>query len=143
MFEAVSRSGTDWIWNEDPSIDIADLVDDIDIVDIGVSVGSIDNCGEFWHEYTGERLPSEEVARARSDEIDGLKHYKVIEKAPIEECWNKIGKTPIGVRWVIVAQGDEVNTGYRARLVAKEFKADERLTCLQRRLRLRRRTVFH
>ena len=86
IFEAVSRSGTDWIWNEDPSIDIADMVDDIDIVDIGVSVGSIDNCGEFWDEYTGERLPSEEVARARSDEIDGLRQYKVIEKASIEEC---------------------------------------------------------
>ena len=82
-FEAVSRSGTDWIWNEDPRRNIADIIDDIDIVDIGVSVGSMDNCGEFWDEYTGERLPSEEVAKARSDEIDGLKQYKVIEKASI------------------------------------------------------------
>ena len=29
--------------------------------------------------YIGERLPSEEVARARSDEIDGLKQYGVFE----------------------------------------------------------------
>ena len=34
VVEAVSRSGTDWIWNEDPSTHIADIVDDIDIVDI-------------------------------------------------------------------------------------------------------------
>ena len=47
VFEAVSRSGTDWIWNEDPSISIADIVDDVEIVNIGVPVGSIDNCGDF------------------------------------------------------------------------------------------------
>ena len=79
VFEAVSRSGTNWLWKEGPIVDIVDIVDDVDIVDIEVSVGSIDNCGEFWDEYTGERLPSEEVARARSDEIDGLKQYKVFE----------------------------------------------------------------
>jgi len=79
VFEAVSRSGTSWIWKEDPIVDIIDIVDDVDIVDIDVPVGSIDNCGEFWDEYTGERLPSEEVARARSDEIDGLKQYGVFE----------------------------------------------------------------
>ena len=105
ILEAVSRSGTEWIWDEDPNIRIADIVDDIDIVDIGVSVGSIDNCGEFWDEYTGERLPSEEVAKARSDEIDGLKQYKVIEKATIEECWKQTGKRPIGVRWIDCNKG--------------------------------------
>ena len=100
--EAVSRSGTSWIWNEGLIVDIIDIVDDVDIVDIDVPVrrqtwqtqnsdklvspvGSIDNCGEFWDEYTGERLPSEEVARARSDEIDGLKQYGVFEKVSVEE----------------------------------------------------------
>ena len=45
----------------------------------------------------------------------------------MKDCWNKTGKTPVGVRWVIVNKGDEANTDYRARLVAKELKIDERL----------------
>ncbi len=45
----------------------------------------------------------------------------------LKDCWNKTGKKPIGVRWVIVNKGDEVNTDYRARLVAKELKVDQRL----------------
>ena len=47
VFEAVSRSGTNWIWNDGPIVDVVDIVDDVDIVDIEVSVGSVDNCGEF------------------------------------------------------------------------------------------------
>ena len=94
MFEAVSRSGTNWIWNEGPIADIVDIVDDVDIVDIEVSVGSIDNCGEFWDEYTGERLPSEEVARARSDEIDGPKQYTISERVSVEECCKEIDGLP-------------------------------------------------
>ena len=39
----------------------------------------------FLDEYAGERLPSEEVARARSDEIDGLKAYTVFERVSVEE----------------------------------------------------------
>ena len=96
ILEAVSRSGTEWIWDEDPNIRIADIVDDIDIVDIGVSVGSIDNCGEFWDEYTGERLPSEEVAKARSDEIDGLKQCKVIERHLLKSVGSKQENVRLG-----------------------------------------------
>ena len=72
MFEAAPRSGTDWIWKEDPIVDSVDIVDDVDHVGMEASVGPIDNRGEFGDEYTGERLPSEEVSRARSDEIEGL-----------------------------------------------------------------------
>ena len=32
VFEAVSRSGTNWIWKEDPIVDIVDNVDNVDIV---------------------------------------------------------------------------------------------------------------
>ena len=37
----------------------------------------------------------------------------------MEECWNKKGRGPIGVRWVDVDKGFGV---YRSRLVAKDFK---------------------
>ena len=42
VFEAVPRSGTNWIWKEDPVVDIIGIVDDVDITDIDVPVGSID-----------------------------------------------------------------------------------------------------
>ena len=37
----------------------------------------------------------------------------------VEECWNKKGRGPIGVRWFDVDKGFGV---YRSRLVAKGFK---------------------
>jgi len=72
-------------------------------------------------------LPSEEVARARSDEIDGLKQYGVFEKVSVEECWKEIGKRPIGVRWIDCNKGDAVHPNFRSRLVAKEIKKDSRI----------------
>ena len=75
VFEVVSQDGADWIWKEDPVVGIADVTFD-----------SIDKCEEFWGECTGERLPSEEVARARANEIDVLRQYGVYEKVSAEEC---------------------------------------------------------
>ena len=50
VFEVVSHNGVDWIWKEDPVVDIVDIVDPVDIIDVDVTLGSIDNCGEFWDE---------------------------------------------------------------------------------------------
>ena len=72
-------------------------------------------------------MPSEEVARARSDETDGLKQYGVFEKASVGECWNQTGKRPIGVRWIDCNRGDAVHPNFRSRLVAKEIKKDSRI----------------
>ena len=44
----------------------------------------------------------------------------IYEKVDVKECWNVIGKAPIGVRRVNI-KGDSVNPNYRSRLVAKEF----------------------
>ena len=79
--------------------------------------------GSFRDEYTGERLPSEEVARARSDEIDGLKQYNVIEQASIEERWKQTGKRPIGVRWIDCNKGDSVHPNFRSRLVVCSYSS--------------------
>ena len=43
---------------------------------------------------------------------------KVYKKVSIYECEAKIGKAPIGVRWVDVNKGDTSNPNYRSRLVA-------------------------
>ena len=76
---------------------------------------------------TGERLPSEEVARARSDEIEGLKQYGVFEKVSVEHCWKETGQKPIGVRWIDCNKGDAVHPNFRSRLVAKEINKDSRI----------------
>ena len=64
------------------------------------------------------------MARARSDEIDGLKQYGVFEQVSVEECWKEIGNRPIGVRRIDCNEGDAVHPSFRSRLVAKEIKKD-------------------
>ena len=42
----------------------------------------------------------------------------------MQECWDKKGRAPIGVRWVDVDKGFGV---YRSRLVAKDFRPPSRV----------------
>ena len=55
---------------------------------------------------------------ARAEELRELDRRVWVE-ADVEECWNKKGRGPIGVRWVDVDKGFGV---YRSRLVAQDFK---------------------
>ena len=73
---------------------------------------------EFWDDRTGKLLDSEKVRAARAEELRELDRRVWVE-ADVEECWNKKGRGPIGVRWVDVDKGFGV---YRSRLVAKDFK---------------------
>ncbi len=59
--------------------------------------------------------------------MDTYKSHGVYRKVPIQEAYDKTGKKPIKVRWVIVNKGDSDNPEYTARLVAKEIKMDTRL----------------
>ena len=74
---------------------------------------------------SGRRLDPLKVAEAKMEELKIAKEYSLYEKVPIEECYNKTGKTPIGVKWVYVNKGDDENPAYRARLRAKEVKAKD------------------
>ncbi len=46
-------------------------------------------------------------------------------KARLKECWEKIGKAPIGVKWVDVHKVYAERPDYRCRLVAKEIGHDD------------------
>ena len=46
---------------------------------------------------------------------------------PIGDCYAQTGKAPIKVRWVITNKGNRQKPDYRARLVTKEIKTDQRL----------------
>ena len=80
----------------------------------------------YWDEFSGKKLDTEEVQRARLEEIIQIHEHKVYTKVPIEQCWTETGKGPIRVRWLDINKGDEVNREYRSRLVAMEIKRDKR-----------------
>ena len=78
-----------------------------------------DQCGmQFHDDRTGKPLVAEKVRAARAEELRELDR-RLWEEADLQECWDKKGRAPIGVRWVDVDKGFGV---YRSRLVAKDFK---------------------
>ena len=81
----------------------------------------------YYDDITGELLDSKLVKEAIDEEMDTYNKHGVYRKVPIAESFEKTGKKPIKVRWVIVNKGDKENPEYRARLVAKEIKMDQRL----------------
>ena len=77
---------------------------------------------------SGKELNPELVREAREEGMQEFRKHEVYVKVPIQQCWDRTGKNPIGVRWVDINKGDDKNPRYRSRLVAKEFKvgvADE------------------
>ena len=77
-------------------------------------------------DQSGEPLEPKLVRAAREEEIRYFKERRVYEKVKVSECWEKTGKAPIGVKWVDINKGDSTNPNYRSRLVAMEFKTEER-----------------
>ena len=61
------------------------------------------------------------------DEMDTYHKHGVYRKVEVDECYSTIGKRPIEMRWVIINKGDRDVLEYRARLVAKEIKMEQRL----------------
>ena len=62
------------------------------------------------------------VRQARQEEINEIHNYKVYEKRPAKECLEVTGKKPMAIRWVDTNKGDEENSEYRSRIVAKDLK---------------------
>ena len=63
---------------------------------------------------------------ARKEEMETFKQFQVYLKVPLQECYDMMGKAPLGIRWVDIKKGNEQYEGYRSRLVAQEVKMDER-----------------
>ena len=49
------------------------------------------------------------VKVARAEEMKECAKHQVYAKVTIAECINKTGKTPIGIRWVDINKGDQMN----------------------------------
>ena len=65
-------------------------------------------------------LKTEKVVMARKEELEEFRKHKVYLKVPIEECYQVIGKGPLGITWIDIIKGDEEYEEYRSRLVGNE-----------------------
>ena len=79
-----------------------------------------------WDSVYGQPLDFEGVLRARSEELEEFAKHTVYHKVPIQECYERTGKEPIGTKWVDINKVDTDNPEYRSRLVAMEIRRDTR-----------------
>ena len=70
---------------------------------------------------SGGDLDKEHVREARRLEMEFFDKIKVYEYKSVDECWEVIGKGPIGTRWVDTNKGDKDKPDVRSRLVAQEI----------------------
>eukprot|EP00435_Cladocopium_sp_Y103_P060831 s663_g22.t1 len=81
---------------------------------------------EDWTLYTdevsGKRLESGLVQKARAEEIEYARRYKVWEVVPTSEAWSETNRPPISSRWIDINKGDEQRPQYRSRLVIQEIR---------------------
>ena len=75
----------------------------------------------YYDDISGKVLDTKAVISARMEEIEGIKTFKVYDKVPRNEAYERTGRKPIAVRWVDVNKGDDINPEIRCRLVAKEI----------------------
>ena len=81
--------------------------------------------GRYKDDLTGQVLKDSLVAKARAVELEYFNSKGVWRKVPRGSARAATGKSPITVRWVDTNKGDELNTNYRSRLVARQMKAHD------------------
>ena len=81
----------------------------------------------FYDDITGAKVETDLVITARAEEMAEFRKHGVYKLVKLEECLRVTGKPPVGVRWVDINKGDDVNPEYRSRLVAQELKRDRSL----------------
>ena len=79
-----------------------------------------------WDDVSGAELDPKVVRKAREEEIEYVRKMKLYTKVPIQECYAKIGRAPITIRWIDINKGDNVNPNCRSRLVAREINTHKR-----------------
>ena len=54
----------------------------------------------YVDDITGVQLPTEEVLKARQEELGWIHKQKIYEKRTLDECWEATGKAPITLKWI-------------------------------------------
>ena len=95
-------------------------------MDVGVIVCLAVACEEhgvkaqYYDSRTGEPIDGEKVQEARNEEMQE-RERRVYVVVDVDECWEKTGKAPIGVRWIDIYKGEGIadwlrrTSGRRAR----------------------------
>ena len=76
---------------------------------------------EAWDDVNGGELDAGDVREARKEEVEYMESRRIWDVKPTSECWDKLGKAPVGVRWV----DSRKSSGVRSRLVARDFKGKD------------------
>ena len=74
----------------------------------------------------GGDLPVKDVIAARKEEIGYMQGRRIWSEVPVQEARDKTGKAPVSVRWVDVNKGGDSRMEVRSRLVAGDFKGDDK-----------------
>ena len=78
-----------------------------------------------WDDVSGVSLDREKVKKAREEEVVWLNKKNVYQKITRQEAHQR-GLRIIRVRWIDVNKGDQDEPNYRSRLVAMEFKSENK-----------------
>ena len=120
-FQAYDEDGGLWmVACKEPEEDVEEALQDGPpwVNDPGLA-----DAAAFRDDRTGKPLDAKKVRAAREEELQELDR-RVWQEADVNECWEKKGRGPIGVRWVDVDKGFGV---HRSRLVAKDFRPKSRV----------------
>ena len=79
-----------------------------------------------WDDVHGGDLPIEAVRDARAEEVGYMEQRQIWSVVPITECWKRTDKGPVSVRWVDTNKGGVTDMIVRSRLVARDFKGDDK-----------------
>ena len=74
----------------------------------------------------GGYLLLDKVREAKEEEINFMEDRTIWSLAEIKECWEKTGKAPVSVRWVVVNKGGLGEMVVRCRLVARDFQGGDK-----------------
>ena len=75
-----------------------------------------------WDDVKDIELDVREVRKARKEEVGYMENRTIWTVKPETECWERLGKPPVSVRWVDTLKSD----GVRSRLVARDFKGGDK-----------------
>ena len=79
-----------------------------------------------FDDLSGKELPIAKVRAARTEEVKYMKSRNQWTVVDETVCWQATGKAPVPIRWVDVNKGSDEDMNVRCRLVAKDFKGNDK-----------------
>ena len=77
---------------------------------------------EAWDDLGGEQMDGKAGVEARQEEITYYHRMEAFDVVPKQAAIDRTGKKPIGVRWLVVNNGDKSRPIIRSRSVAHDYK---------------------